>query len=86
VSQIVRALFMAESEMALPHFFSSLKIVFQNLEYLQHIGTFGNLKNLRYSFYITTHKGESKPMDLPFLLPQSRIFRAYNLTADLRMR
>ena len=25
-------------------------------------------------------------MDLPFLLPQSRIFRAYNLTADLNIR
>jgi hypothetical protein len=25
-------------------------------------------------------------MDSPFLFPQSRIFRAYNLTADLNMR
>ena len=25
-------------------------------------------------------------MDLPFLLPQSRIFRAYGLTPDLKMR
>jgi hypothetical protein len=25
-------------------------------------------------------------MDLPFTLPQSRIFRAYGLTADLNMR
>jgi len=25
-------------------------------------------------------------MDLPFLLPQSRIFRAYDLTPDLKMR
>jgi len=25
-------------------------------------------------------------MDLPFLLPQSRIFRVYGLTADLKMR
>ena len=30
--------------------------------------------------------GDFKPMDLPFLFPQSRIFRAYNLTADLNMR
>ena len=25
-------------------------------------------------------------MDLPFLLPQTRIFRAYGLTPDLKMR
>ena len=25
-------------------------------------------------------------MDLPFLLPQSRIFRAYGLTPDLKIR
>jgi hypothetical protein len=30
--------------------------------------------------------GESEAMDLPFLLPQSRIFRAYGLTPDLKMR
>ncbi len=29
--------------------------------------------------------GESEAMDLPFLLPQSRIFRAYGLTPDLKM-
>jgi hypothetical protein len=53
---------------------------------IQHIGTFGTLKNLRYSILITTQKGESEPMNLPFFMPQSRIFRAYNLTADLNMR
>jgi len=50
------------------------------------IGTFETMKNLRYSFYITTQKGESGPMDLPFFLPQSRIFRAYGLTQDFKMR
>jgi len=54
--------------------------------YLQQIGTFETLKNLRYSILITTQKGESEPMDLPFLLPQSRIFRACSLTANLKLR
>jgi len=58
----------------------------QNLRFLQHIGTFGLLKNLRYSIYITTQKGESEPMDLPFVLFQSLIFRAYGLTTNLKMR
>ena len=30
--------------------------------------------------------GESGPVDLPFLLPQNRIFRAYGLTPNLKMR
>jgi hypothetical protein len=54
--------------------------------HLQHIVTFVSLKNLRYSIYITTQEGESGLMDLPFSLPQSRIFRAYRLTPDLKMR
>ena len=33
-----------------------------------------------------TWKGESGPTDLPFLFPQSRIFRVYGLTQDLKMR
>ena len=31
-------------------------------------------------------KGESKAMDLPFLLPRIRIFRAFDLTPNLKMR
>ena len=58
----------------------------QVFRFLQHIGTFGLLKNLRYSIYITTQKGEFKPMDFPFLFPQSRNFRAYDLTPDLKTR
>jgi hypothetical protein len=54
--------------------------------YLQHIAGFEPTENLRYSIYITTQKGESEPIDLPFLLPQSRIFRAFDLTPDLNMR
>jgi len=61
------------------------EVFIQNSRYLQHIGTFGSLKNLRYSILITTQKGEAKLMDLPFLLPQSRIFRALGLTLDLKM-
>jgi hypothetical protein len=45
-----------------------------------------NLFKLHVSRNITTQKGESKPMDLPFLLPQSRISRACGLTPDLKMR
>ena len=44
-----------------------------------------SLKFLRYSIYITTQKGESEPMDLPFLFFQNRIFRAYNLTTKSKM-
>ena len=58
----------------------------KNLRYLQQIGTLGILKNLRYSILITTQRGESDPIDLPFLLPQSRIFRAYDLTLKPKMR
>jgi hypothetical protein len=58
----------------------------QNFGYLQHIKGFEPLKNLRYSIYITNQKGESKPMDLPLLLPQSRILRAYCLTLKPNMR
>ena len=47
---------------------SVLMVGFQKYRYLQHIGTFGSLKNLRYSILITTQKGESKLIDLPFLL------------------
>ncbi len=54
--------------------------------YLQQISTFETPKNLRYSILITTQKGESEPMDSPFLLSQSRIFRAYDLTPDLKLR
>ena len=54
--------------------------------YLQHIVTFESLKMLWYSILITTQKGESEPIDLPFLLSQSPIFRACNLTPDLKMR
>jgi hypothetical protein len=61
------------------------KLLFQKSRY-QQIGTFRTLKNLRYSILITTQKGESKPMDLHFLLPQSSIFRASDLTPDLKSR
>jgi hypothetical protein len=54
--------------------------------YLQHIAGFEPPKNLRYSIYITTQEGGSEPTDLPLLLPQSRIFRVYGLTPDLKMR
>jgi hypothetical protein len=35
--------------------------------------------------YIKTQMGESEPMDLPFLLSQSRIFRASSLTPDEKL-
>ena len=53
---------------------------------IQHISNFESLKFFGYSIYITTQKGESEPIDLPFLLPQNPIFRAFNLTPDLKMR
>jgi len=56
------------------------------MQILQHIAGFEPPENLRYPIYITTQKGESEPIDSPFLLPQSSIFRAFNLTPDLKMR
>jgi len=66
---------------AFPHLLCSLVA-----HYLQHIHTFEPLKNLWYSILITTQKGESEPVDLPFLSPQNRIFRASGLTPDLKIR
>jgi hypothetical protein len=54
--------------------------------YRQQIGRYQFRKLFGYSINITTQRGESEPMDLPFLLPQSLIFRAYGLTPDLKMR
>ena len=54
--------------------------------YLQQNTTISSSENLRYSIYITTRKGESEPNDLPFLFPQSRIFRDFCLAQDLKMR
>jgi len=67
-------------------YFMVTKFAFQKLRLLQLISTFGNLKNLRYSIYIQNQKGESEPMDLPFVLSQSPNFGAFDLTQDLRMR
>jgi hypothetical protein len=40
--------------------------VYLNCRFLQHNNGFEPLKNLRYSIYITTQKGESEPMDSPY--------------------
>ena len=65
---------------------NQLGLQFQSFGFLQQIGRYQFWKFLWYSILITTQKGESAPVDLPFLSPQSRIFRANNLTANLNMR
>ncbi|MGD9044383.1 MAG: hypothetical protein PVG06_11745, partial [Desulfobacterales bacterium] len=58
---------------------------FQKYRYLQQNTTISRFENLRYSIYIKTQMGESEPMDLPFLLSQSRIFQASSLTPDEKL-
>ena len=58
---------------------SILFTLYRYCRYLEQIGQYLFWKFLRYSILITTQKGKSGLIDLPFLSPQSRIFRALQI-------
>jgi hypothetical protein len=61
-------------------------LTYQNCRYLQQNGRYQFRKLFGYSIFFTTQRGESEPMDLPFLLPQSLLCRSHDLTLKLKMR